>query len=272
MQEKKDWHQELRAQLDEQDQQISVTDPDTRRMRGGGGSSVVGYNAQAAVDAKNKLIAAADVTNDPTDYQQLANVAGQAKENLGTDQLEVVADQGYYNNAQVSACLEQSITPYLAKADTSANSKQGLFGKNKFTYDAPRDVNICPAGQELTHRFNTQEKGRQVRYYRARDCQGCALKKQCTRNKANRTITREEDEAVMEAMAARVAASPQKLRLRKALCEHPFGTLKRWFGYTHFLLKGLEQVRCEWSLMTLAYNLKRVLNLVSLPKLMAAVA
>lgn len=110
-----------------------------------------------------------------------------------------------------------------------------------------------------------------MRYYRARDCRSCALKKRCTRNQANRTITREEDEALMEAMAARVAAHPEKMKLRKQLCEHPFGTLKRWFGYSYFLVKGLEKVRCEWNLMTLAYNLKRVLNLVSLEKLMAAV-
>jgi transposase len=272
LREKKDWHQELRAQLDEDDKQISVTDADARRMRAGGGGSVVGYNAQAAVDAKNKLIAAADVTNEQTDVQQLANVARQAKENLGADTLEVVADKGYYNNAEVSACLEQGITPYLARADTSANSKLGLYGKSKFSYDADKDVYLCPAGKELTHRFNTQEQGRQLRYYRASDCRSCALKKQCTRNQGNRTITREQDEALMEAMAARVAAQPQKMKLRKQLCEHPFGTIKRWFGYTHFLLKGLEKVRCEWTLMTLVYNLKRVLNLVSFQKLMAAVA
>ncbi|HXR04701.1 MAG TPA: transposase, partial [Verrucomicrobiae bacterium] len=96
-------------------------------------------------------------------------------------------------------------------------------------------------------------------------------KSQCTRNKANRTITREENEGLMEAMAARMKAQPWKFKLRKTLAEHPFGTIKRWFGYTHFLLKGLEKVRCEWSLTTLAYNLKRVLNLVSFAKLMAAV-
>ena len=272
LREKKDWHEELRAQLDEGDKQISVTDADARRMRAGGGGSVVGYNAQAAVDAQHKLIAAADVTNDETDVQQLANVARQAKDNLSVDTLEVVADKGYYNNAEVSACLEHGITPYVAKADTSANSKQGLYGKNKFQYDPQKDVYICPAGQALTHRFNTQEKGRQLRYYRASGCQQCALKQQCTRNQGNRTITREADEAVMEAMAARVAAHPEKMKLRKQLCEHPFGTLKRWFGYTHFLVKGLAKVRGEWSLMTLVYNLKRVLNLVSLENLMAAVS
>jgi len=116
-----------------------------------------------------------------------------------------------------------------------------------------------------------EEKGRALRYYRATGCQKCPLQEKCTRNKGNRTITREEDEHLMEAMARRVQAQPATLRQRKALVEHPFGTIKRWFGYTHFLLKGLDKVRAEWTLMTLAYNLKRVLNLVNFEQLMAAV-
>ena len=130
---------------------------------------------------------------------------------------------------------------------------------------------VCPAGKELTYRFATYELGRELKYYRASGCKGCALKSRCTRNKANRTITREENEHLMEAMAERMRAQPEKFKLRKTLAEHPFGTIKRWFGYTHFLLKGLAKVRCEWSLTTLAYNLKRVLNLVSFTELMAAV-
>ena len=270
LREKKDWHEELRGQLDADTRQISVTDKDARKMRTRNGF-VVGFNAQSAVDAKNKLIAAADVTNEETDVQQLGNMAQQTKENLSVAKMEVVADKGYYSNSEVSRCEERGITPYMEKADTSANTRQGLFGKSKFAYDAGKDVYVCPAGKELTHRFNTEEKGRQLRYYRAGDCTRCALKKQCTRNKGNRTITREADEGLMEAMAVRVAAHPEKMKLRKQLCEHPFGTLKRWFGYTYFLVKGLEKVRCEWNLMTLAYNLKRVLNLVSFEKLMAAV-
>ena len=124
----------------------------------------------------------------------------------------------------------------------------------------------------MTDRFATYELGRELRYYRASGCKSCALKSRCTRNKTNRTITREANEHLMEAMAARLRAQPAKFKLRKTLAEHPFGTIKRWFGYTHFLLKGLAKVQCEWSLKTLAYNLKRVLNLVSFEKLMAAVA
>ena len=269
LQERQDWHKELLGQLDAGQKQISVTDPDTRKMPTAHGT-IVGYNAQLAVDAKHKLIAADDVTSNVTDLHQLAGVALEAKANLELQQAGVVADAGYYNAAEVSRCVERGLTPFIPKADTSANTARGLYGKSRFQYDAARDVYVCPAGKELTHRFATYELGRELRYYRASGCKTCALKSRCTRNKANRTITREENEHLMEAMAARMKAQPHKFKLRKTLAEHPFGTIKRWFGYTHFLLKGLAKVRCEWSLTTLAYNLKRVLNLVSFAKLMAA--
>ena len=270
LRERQDWHKELLEQLDEDQKQISVTDPDSRKMPTAHGT-VIGYNAQMAVDAKHKLIAAADVTSEVTDLQQLADVALEAKANLEVQQAEVLADAGYYNASEVSRCVEQNLTPYIPKADTSANTARGLFGKSQFKYDAAKDVYVCPAGAELTYRFATYELGRELRYYRASGCKTCALKSRCTRNKANRTITREENEHLMEAMARRMKAQPWKFKLRKTLAEHPFGTIKRWFGYTHFLLKGLAKVRCEWSLTTLAYNLKRVLNLVSFEKLMAMV-
>jgi hypothetical protein len=270
LRERQDWHKELLGQLDAEQKQISLTDPDTRKMPTAHGT-IVGYNAQVAVDAKHKLIAADDVTSEVTDLHQLANVALAARANLELKQAEVVADAGYYNAAEVSRCVERGITPYIPKSDTSANTARGLFGKSRFKHDANRDVYVCPAGGELTYRFATHELGRELKYYRASGCNRCALKSRCTRNKANRTITREENEHLMEAMARRMRAQPGKFKLRKTLAEHPFGTIKRWFGYTYFLLKGLAKVRCEWSLTTLAYNLKRVLNLVNFEKLMAAV-
>jgi transposase len=270
LQDKQDWHKELLAELDAEQKQISVTDPDTRKMPTAHGT-IVGYNAQMAVDAKHKLIAADDVTNDVNDLKQLANVALEAKANLELTQTEVVADAGYYNAAEVSRCTDQGITSYIPKTDTSANTARGLYGKSQFKYDAHKDLYGCPAGGTLTYRFSTYELGRELKYYRASGCNRCPIKSRCTRNQANRTITREANEHLMEAMTARMRAQPHKFKLRKTLAEHPFGTIKRWFGYTHFLLKGLMKVRCEWSLTTLAYNLKRVLNLVSFQKLMAAV-
>jgi transposase len=270
LQEKQDWHKELLAQLDADQKQISLTDADARKMPTAHGS-VVGYNAQLAVDAKHKLIAAAEVTNDVTDLRQLADVALSAQENLEIQKAAVLADTGYYSAAEVSRCLDAGLTPYVPKADTSANTARGLYGKSQFRYDDQKDVYVCPAGKELNYRFSTYELGRELKYYRAKECKHCALRNQCTRNKSNRTITREANEQLMEAMAQRLKDQPEKYKLRKQLAEHPFGTIKRTLGYTHFLLKGLEKVRTEWSLTTLTYNLKRVLNLVSLAKLLAAV-
>ena len=170
LQEKQDWHKELLAQLqDGEEKQVSVTDPDTRKMPTAQGM-MVGYNAQVAVDAKHKLIAAEDVTNEVTDFKQLANVALEAKANLELNQAEVVADAGYYNAAEVSRCAEQGLTAYMPKADTSANTARGLYGKSRFRYDEQKDVYVCPAGAELTYRFATYELGRELRYYRASGC------------------------------------------------------------------------------------------------------
>ena len=126
LQDKRDLHAELLAQLEAEQKQVSLTDPDTRRMPTAQGN-VVGYNAQVAVDAKHKLIAADDVTNDVTDLQQLAHVALAAKQNLELKQADVVADAGYYNASEVSRCVEQGLTPHIPKVDTSANTARGLF-------------------------------------------------------------------------------------------------------------------------------------------------
>ncbi len=142
-----------------------MTDPDTRKLPTAHGT-LVGYNAQLAVDAKHKLIAAADVTNEGNDYQQLASMALAAKANLELKQAEVVADAGILQRRAKSArCLEHGITPYIPKADTSANTKLGLYGKSQFQYDAVKNEYVCPAGAALTYRFSTYELGRELQYY-----------------------------------------------------------------------------------------------------------
>lgn len=270
LKERQEEYEEIAGQIDESNKQVSLTDPDARLMPTRGGSEVA-YNVQSVVDAKHKLIVEHDVVNEGTDTNQLASMAIAAQETLGVEKIQVVADKGYYSNAQVTRCLEKGITPWLEKADTSANTKLGLYGKSKFEFDSKQDLYRCPGKQELTYRFSTWEKERELRYYRASGCKSCVLKKQCTRNKANRTITREADEGVMEEMAARVKKNPTLMKSRKALVEHPFGTIKRAMNAGYFLCKGLSAVRAEMSLSVLAYNLKRVLNLVDFQKLMRAV-
>lgn len=210
--------------------QISLTDPDSRAMSMGRGSTV-GYNVQTAVDARHSLIVDTQVTNTTSDLGALGTMAIKAQENLEAKNLRVVADKGYYNGKEVLACESIGVTAYVAKPLTSANTARGLYGKESFKYDARKNCYICPAAQKLTYRFATNEKGRAIYYYRASGCKSCSLKAKCTRNKENRTITRLASEEVQEQMAERVAANPQIMRRRKAIIEHCFGTIKRSLGY-----------------------------------------
>jgi len=251
--------------------QVSLTDPDSRKMPTGQGSQV-GYNVQIAVDAKHKLIVAHDVTNAVTDQDQLASMAETAKATVGAETLTVVADMGYYNGAEVKKCEAQGIAAYVSKPNTSANTKLGLFGKECFRYDAATDTYGCPAGQALTYRFSTVEQGRSIRYYSTAACRTCALKPQCTRNKESRRITRWEDEAVLERMEQRVKEHPEIMRQRKMLAEHPFGTIKRWMNQSYFLMRGKDKVSAEASLTVLAYNITRVINILGVTPLVRALA
>ena len=250
--------------------QLSLTDPESRAMKlGKGRGTEVCYNVQIAVDSKHKLIIANDVTNDPGDRNWLSPMALQAKDILGSP-FEAVADVGYYHGEEVKTCLEAGITPYVARPITSANQKLGLFSKDDFAYDGSTDTYQCPAGERLTFRFDAVEHGRHIRYYATSACGGCALKPQCTRSKGGRRITRWVDEHLLETMEQRVRSRPEVMRQRKQVVEHPFGTMKRWLDAGYFLMRGLEKVRTEFSLTVLAYNLRRVLNLVAVPRLLAA--
>lgn len=252
--------------------QVSLTDPDSRKMPTTGEGSQVGYNVQIAVDEKHKLIVAHEVTNAVTDQGQLAPMAERAKAALGVETLTVVADMGYYNGADVKQCEAQGMTAYVAKPNTSANTKLGLFGKECFQYDAAADRYRCPAGEALTYRFSTVELGRSIRYYSTSACSTCALKPRCTRNKENRRITRWDDEAVLERMQQRVREHPEVMRKRKTIVEHPFGAIKRWMDQGYFLMRGKEKVSAEASLTVLAYNMKRAINILGVAALVRAVA
>jgi hypothetical protein len=234
-------------------------------------STDVCYNVQTAVDEKHQLIVEHEVTNDPTDHAHLAEMAVRAKETLGVEQLEVVADRGYYDGAEVKQCVEARITTYIPKPITSVNRKRGLFIKQDFRYDQTRDCYQCPAGAELHYRYESFEQNRLIRYYTTSQCLTCRLKSKCTSNARGRRITRWVDEKFMDEMARRVRARPEVLRRRQQLSEPPFGTIKRAMNQGYFLMKGLDKVGAEMSLTVLSYNLKRAINILGVPKLIEAV-
>ncbi|MGB6283796.1 MAG: IS1182 family transposase [Xanthobacteraceae bacterium] len=260
------------------DGQISRTDPDARLLAKHG-QIVAGYNVQIAVDDKHKLIVASEVVNDGNDTGQLHAMAEAAKAALGVEALTAVADAGYFNGETLKACEEASITAYVPPPDRGQRLKaQGRFSVEEFRYDAAADVYRCPAGAELRpmHGQKRQASGKMaIRYASRRSvCRVCPLKGRCLAGKGERReIERWTDEDVIERHRARMQnAGKDMMRRRKALAEHPFGTLKCRAGYRHFLVRGFDKVRGEWSLMALCYNFSRVLRIIGLGPWMALLA
>jgi transposase len=253
------------------DQQISLTDPDCRSMATSGrGSGVVGYNVQVAVDTEHHLIIAHEVTNVGSDRAQLAHMAKQTKATLEATNLDVIADRGYFSSEEIFECDKAGITVTLPKPMTSNAKTEGRFGKQDFRYVTEEDVYICPAGERLTYHYTTEENGLALRRYWTNACQSCAIKAQCTTGKERR-ITRWEHERVIEAVQRRLDEHPEKMRQRRETVEHPFGTIKARMGATHFLTKTLPRVAAEMALHVLAYNLTRVMNIIGIQPLMAAI-
>jgi transposase len=253
------------------DQQISLTDPDSRSMATSGrGSGVVGYNVQVAVDTEHHLIVTHEVTNTGSDRSQLAKVALQAKDILGADHLDAVADRGYFNSPEILACEQADITVTLPKPMTSGAKSDGRFGKQDFVYLPTEDVYRCPAGEKLAYRYTNEEDGKTLRRYWTTACPRCPLKSRCTTG-PERRITRWEHEHVLEAVQQRLDENPQAMRVRRETVEHPFGTLKMRMGATHFLMKRLPKVATEMALHVLAYNLTRVMNILGVKLLIAAI-
>ena len=250
------------------DKQVSLTDPDARSMKNREGG-IVGYNVQAAVDAEHHLIVEHEVINDGLDRDQLAPMAEKAKEALGADELTVVADRGYFKSEQILECTRAGITPLVPKTMTSNSLADGRFDKQDFIYIAEDDEYRCPAGERAIYRYTSMEDGLLTDTYWSSACPRCAMRALCT-TADYRRIKRWKHAAVLEAMQERLDRRPDSMRVRRRTAEHPFGTLKMWMGATHFLTRTLARVRTEMSLHVLAYNLKRVMQILGIGPMLRA--
>jgi transposase len=248
------------------DKQISLTDPDARSMKNREGG-IVGYNAQMAVDAEHHLIVAHEVTNDGLDRHQLSSMAGKAKEALGASELTVVADRGYFKSEEILECTQSGIMPLVPKSMTSNSLAAGRFDKQDFIYVTADNEYRCPAGQRAIYRFTSLEAGLSTDTYWSSACPRCAMRAQCTTSEYRR-IKRWKHAAVLDAMQERLDRKPDSMRVRRRTVEHPFGTLKMWMGATHFLTKTLPRVSTEMSLHVLAYNLKRLMQILGIGEML----
>ena len=265
------------ARLEESGQtQLSRTDADARLLSKNG-QVVAGYNVQIAVDDKHKLIVTSDVVNDGNDTGQLHNMAKAAKDELGVETLTALADTGYYNGNTLKACEEDGIVAYVPQAKRTARLEaQDRISHEAFAYEAEANVYRCPAGRQLRPTEGRKTNGHriEIRYVsRKSDCDACALRARCLSAKTpTRTVYRWEHEAVLDRHRARMKDADVQMRRRAELAEHPFGTLKCRAGYRHFLVRGFDKVRGEWSLMALCYNFSRVLSILGLDAFMAYLA
>jgi transposase len=262
---------EMLAELDRTgEDQISLTDPDSRAMAAHT-KVAVGYNVQVAVDIKHKLIVEQQVTNQVVDMGLLTKTAEPAKEVLSVERIAVVADRGYFKIEDIEACEQAGIEPYVPRPQRGPSVRAGLFRKDEFEYDAERDEILCPGGQPLRPYSSSVLRGlKKINYANKQACRDCPIRSRCTNN-SFRSVSRMENEAVLDRMQARLSERPEVLEQRRETVEHPFGTIKQWMNQGAFLMRGLQRVRGEFSLTALAYNLRRVLNLVGFTELMIAV-
>jgi transposase len=272
LEDRKSEYQELLEKLEELgEKQISLTDPDSRMMMNNQKFDVC-YNVQTTIDDKNNLIVDYEVTNDVNDKKQLNEMASEAKEVLEVESLDVLADKGYYNPDEIKKCVDNNIIPYIPEPKSKQPKEESVpkagFCDCDFKYDASRDVYTCPEGCELTFSVMSEKNNKKMKQYRSDSCSSCECKSKCTRNKNGRVIFRWEHEIIIDEMRKRVEENKDVVRKRNCMSEHPFGTIKRGFNQGYLLLKGLRKVGGEMGLTMLAYNIRRVINILGVSKLM----
>jgi len=251
--------------------QISLTDPDCRAMKTRSIGRTIGYNVQTAVDIKHHLIVANYVTNTVSDRNELDTIAKQAQAALKIKKIIVLADKGYYSGWEIKKTQDAGMMPLVPKTSTSGNRKKGLYTKDDFAYDAKKDIYICPANEVIPYNYSVEDSGKRMHcYVSVLTCRACSIRSQCTTSKTRR-IKRWEHEGKLDEMDDMLHAWTMSMNIRKSTVEHPFGTIKSWMGATHFLTKRLKNVGTEMNLNVLAYNLKRMINIIGQAALIEAI-
>jgi transposase len=258
--------------------QVSTTDSDARALLVQGQVVEVSYNIQAAVDDKHNLVVATHTIN-RNDKNALSAIAIEAKENLALETFTALVDKGYHNGRELDTCKNHNITTIVAHPDQGKSNENGTqpeYLVSKFSYNKENNTYTCPQGQTLTttrrwHKKTgrTEESGYMYQKYRTPACKTCPVKDQCTSRKAGREIDRSQYAEAVEQNQKRYQENPQLYRKRQEINEHIFGTIKRKWGYNYTDLIGLEKVNGEHSLIMLVYNIKRSINILGVPDLIA---
>ena len=235
----------------------------------------ISFNIQAAVDAKHNLVVATHTIN-RNDRNALSAIAIEAKENLEIGTYTALLDKGYHNGREIEACKQANITTIVAQPEQGKNKERITenYLISKFQYDPITDTYTCPQGETLKtighwYKKTTDRESYEFKRYRTPKCRGCPVKNLCTSRSAGREIDRSQYADVVEENNKLYHENPQLFRKRQEINEHIFGTIKRQWGYNHTNLTGLEKVNGEHSLIMLVYNIKRSINILGVPDLIA---
>ena len=242
---------------------INATDPDAQFMKTRNGIKTA-YNAQAAAEEKTQVVVACDVTNQANDVNQLKPMLDQAQENTAGEIEKVSADAGYSTGEVIHELSNQKVDAYIPDKDyqaTAHGKKKNPFIKAEFAYDEERDLYVCPEGCELPFsHLQKRDNKDPLRVYQGDECVICAFFGTCTKNHKGRTITRNPHEEDLEQMRSKLDSQQGKAiySKRKEIIEPVFGQIKHNIGFTGFMLRGLEKVKGEFSLICSAFNLKKI--------------
>jgi transposase len=267
--------------------QKSLTDSDSRLMMANGKLDVC-YNILTAVDAKNKLISAFEVTNHANDKSQMTPMAEQVKEALGVDTIAMTGDRGFDSATDIATAIQIGVEPHVAGTDYDIciPAKDGVFVPSeitshkagKSTYIAGRNIAVCPMGKVLYPGYYKKKQGDAV-FHNSKACNQCICR--CTTSPkayryhigmAEKDFSKEYDDKELVVRQVHIKPNREIYEQRKCLSEHPFGTIKRAMDAGYCLLKGKRKVTGEFSLIFLAYNLKRVINILGCKKLIEGIA
>jgi len=271
LQQGKDFYEDLQEKLENsEDNEISTTDPDARLMDNKKNGLEPNFNVQIAVDEKNKLIVANEVTNNPADQGHLNDMVQIAKETFGMGEkeaLEALADKGYYQGEDLKKCDENKTITYVTHQIYSNATGNPEYYSNKFKYDPDEDVYICPEGNKLYRTKHKAEIPERIKYKNYKACKDCPNKDKCTTSSKGRIINRSKHQDFLDIVDARTAENMDKYLKRQMIVEHPFGTIKRTMDAGYFLTRGLESVAGEADLIFLVYNMKRVINILGVKEI-----
>lgn len=246
---------------------LSPTDPDARIMQSRHGRHL-SYNLQAVVDAENHMIVCSTMTNHANDRNQLTPMVEQVERDLCITPEKVIADAGYYVINQIEYLEKEKSIECFVPISHNQQQLQEIEAGISFSYNTEQDIYTCSQGQELHPMYGIKRDKRrntEAKIYQGVNCTGCNVKSSCTTSEKGRSIRRQSNQEWKDQYLLKMKSveGKEKMRLRRMLSEHPFGTIKYWMGQIPLLTRGLRGVQTEVTIYTIVYNFRRWLSLES---------